>query len=343
MTLLLAFVFISIGVSFACSILEAVLLSVTPSFIAQQREQRPRLYERLKALKDRIDQPLAAILTLNTIAHTFGAAGVGAQVGVVFGDGYLAIASAIMTLLILVLSEIIPKTLGAMHWQRIAPFLPMLLSVLILLMKPAIKFSDHLTRWMGYASPTEDLRNEIKSLTRYGRDTGELDDDERRVICNILDLHDVKLREIMTPRTVCDYMQPEQTVSEVLAKQESAAFSRYPVLGKDEHPYGIVFLNDILSAEPGQTMEALMKPALVLVDSISAETALTKLLAEHQHMCLIYDEYGTWLGLVTLEDILETILGQAIIDETDDIPNMRRFARKRWESRLREANRSENQ
>ncbi|MFM1896175.1 MAG: hypothetical protein RLZZ385_1249 [Pseudomonadota bacterium] len=339
MGLLLAFVILSISISFLCSILEAVLLSITPSYIVQQRETRPRLHGQLKALKDRIDQPLAGILTLNTIAHTFGAAGVGAQVGVVFGDGYLALASAVMTLLILVLSEIIPKTLGAMHWQPIAPYLPFVLNIMTAVMKPAIKASDLITRWMGYSAPTTDLRSEIKSLTNLGRETAELDEDEQRVISNILDLHEVKLRDIMTPRTVCEYLDVNDTVGAVIPKLEEEVFSRYPVLGKDEHPHGIAFQTDLLGAPPDSKVSQWMRPAQIFTDETSAEAAFSTLLAEHQHMGLVYDQYGTWLGLVTLEDILETILGMPIIDETDDIPNMRRFARKRWENRLKRGSR----
>ena len=332
---LLAFAIISIAVSFVCSVLEAVLLSVTPSYVANQRESNPRLYKQLKRLKDHIDKPLAAILTLNTIAHTFGAAGVGAQVGIVFGDGYLAIASVIMTLLVLILSEIIPKSLGAKNWRTLAPFMPLVLNVLIVILKPAIRLSDLLTKWMGAGIANSDLRSEIKALTDLGAETGELDADEQRVIANILSLHEIKLRDIMTPRTVCEYVSKNDTAADMLEKLHGTVFSRFPVLDEDEHPHGVVFRTDILEAELSTVAETLMKPVQIFTDDISAETLLGALLEQHQHMCLVYDEYGTWMGLVTLEDILETILGQAIMDETDDIPNMRRHARRRWEHRLK--------
>jgi len=335
MGLLLAFAFISISVSFACSILEAVLLSVTPSYIANQRKSKPKLYEQLKQLKDHIDKPLAAILTLNTIAHTFGAAGVGAQVGVVFGDGFLAIASAIMTLLVLILSEIIPKSLGAKNWRSLAPFMPVILNIMSVAMKPAIRLSDVLTRWMGANVSDIDLRSEIKSLTDLGAESGELDADEQRVITNILYLHEIKLRDVMTPRTVCEFVSKDDTAGELLDKLHETVFSRFPVIDEDEHPHGVIFRTDILEADPSATAESLMKPVQIFTDNVSAETLLGALLVQHQHMSLVYDEYGTWMGLVTLEDILETILGQAIMDETDDIPNMRRHARRRWENRLK--------
>ena len=182
MSLLIAFAVLSIAVSFICSILEAALLSVTPSYIAQQKVQNPNLYEKLKVLKDKIDQPLAAILTLNTVAHTVGATGVGAQVTLVFGDGYLGIASAVMTLLILVLSEIIPKTIGARYWPALAPILPVTLKIMITVLRPFIWLSDQLMKLFGGTSHEPDLRQEIKALTVLGREMNKLDEDEQRVI-----------------------------------------------------------------------------------------------------------------------------------------------------------------
>jgi CBS domain containing-hemolysin-like protein len=241
MTLLIAFAALSILVSFICSILEAALLSLTPSYIAQQKATKPKLYERLKGLKDKIDQPLAAILTLNTVAHTVGATGVGAQVTVVFGDGYLGIASAVMTLLILVLSEILPKTIGARYWPTLAPYLPSLLGGMIALLKPFILMSDLIMRLFGGKESEHDIRQEIKALTLLGREVGKLDEDEQRVISNILDLHEIKLRDIMTPRIVCEFAAPDDTLGAFKARVKESQFSRYPVIGEDESPLGVVF------------------------------------------------------------------------------------------------------
>lgn len=336
MGLLLIFALLSICVSFICSLLEAALLSLTPSHVVSYRHTNPALYKKLHKLKDRIDQPLAAILSLNTVAHTFGAAGVGAQVGVVFGDGYLAAASAVMTFLILVLSEIIPKTLGARYWQALVPWLPATLNFMILILKPFIMMSDKITQWMGVGqSDAADIRAEIKALTNLGRDTEQLDEDERRVIANILDLHEVQVKTIMTPKTVCEYLMADSTVGNVIDAMRDTAFSRYPVVDQTEHPHGIVFRAELMDADPATQISELIKPVKIVTDEISAEALLSAFLTEHQHMAMVYDQYGTWLGLVTMEDVLETILGTAIMDETDDIPNMRRFARKRWENRLK--------
>ena len=335
MSLLIAFVVLSIAVSFVCSILEAALLSITPSYIAQQKLTRPKLYEQLKVLKDKIDQPLAAILTLNTVAHTVGATGVGAQVTVVFGDGYLGIASAVMTILILVLSEIMPKTIGARYWPQLTPILPFMLNSMITLLRPFIWLSDQIMKLFGGGHHEHDLRQEIKALTVLGRELNKLDEDEQRVIANILDLHDIKVRDIMTPRTVCETASPDEPLEEFAERVKVGQFSRYPVLDKDEAPMGIAFRYDMLDITDQKTVADLMKPVKVISDKMSAEQLMAQLMHERQHMCLVYDEYGTWLGLVTMEDVIETIIGQPIMDETDDIPNMRRFAKRRWEHKLK--------
>lgn len=338
MTLLIAFAVLSILVSFVCSILEAALLSLTPSYIAQQKLTRPRLYERLKQLKDKVDQPLAAILTLNTVAHTVGATGVGAQVTLVFGNGYLGIASAVMTILILVLSEILPKTMGARYWPQIAPFLPPLLGAMILLLKPFILLSDLVMRLFGGKEPEHDIRQEIKALTLLGRELNKLDEDEQRVISNILDLHEIRVRDIMTPRTVVASVLPQQDIASFREQIRESQFSRYPVVDEDEAPLGVIFRYDALSAEDLQApVSSIMKPVKVVPESTSVESLMTQLMQDRQHLCLIYDEFGGWRGLVTLEDIMETIIGKPILDETDDIPNMRRFAKRRWEHRLKQS------
>lgn len=336
MSLLIAFVVLSITVSFICSILEAALLSITPSFIAQQKLTQPKLYEKLKVLKDKIDQPLAAILTLNTVAHTVGATGVGAQVTVLFGDGYLGIASAVMTFLILVLSEILPKTIGARYWPKLVPILPAMLNGMIFILKPFIWLSDQIMKLFGGTHHEHDLRQEIKALTILGRELNKLDEDEQRVIANILDLHDVKVRDIMTPRTVCETAKPDESLDDLLERVKKDQFSRYPVLDNDESPLGIVFRYDMLDIADGMTASDLMKPVKVISDKISVEQLMSQLMREQQHLCLVYDEYGSWLGLVTMEDVIEAIIGQPIMDETDDIPNMRRFAKRRWEHKQKQ-------
>ncbi|MCF2861389.1 Magnesium and cobalt efflux protein CorC [Pseudoalteromonas sp. THAF3] len=341
MILLIAFAVLSIAVSFICSVLEAALLSITPSFIAKQKLEHPQRYTQLKRLKDRIDQPLAAILTLNTVAHTVGAAGVGAQVTVVFGNGYLGIASAVMTILILLLSEIIPKTLGARFWPQIAVAMPPLLNFLIWVLKPFIWISDRITRLLGGSATEEDLRVELKALASLGAEINSIDDSEHRAIANILDLHTIKVRDIMTPRIVCETLKPDAHLSEVREKVIKSQFSRFPLLDDDEAPHGVLFKSDLIATGDKEYAIELARKAKVVANNISVEHLLSQLIEEQQHMCLVYDEYGSWQGLITLEDIIETIIGQAILDETDQIANMRRFARRRWLQRKKHERRSQ--
>ena len=334
MSLLLAFAVLSIAVSFVCSILEAALLSITPSYIAQQKQEHPKRWEKLKVLKDHIDQPLAAILTLNTVAHTVGATGVGAQVVKIYGDGFLGIASAIMTLLILVFSEIMPKTIGARYWVLMAPALPSILNGLIFILKPAIWMSDQIMKLFGGKPPENDIRLEIKALSLLGRELDKIDEDEQRVISNVLDLHEINVRQIMTPRVVCQTLAPDQTVAEFIEQIQEHQFSRYPVLDADEAPLGILFRHDVIRADEGQRVANLMKPATIVTDRANVESVMTRFIRERQHMFLVYDEYGSWLGVVTMEDVIEALIGQPIMDESDDIPNLRRHAKRRWKKRL---------
>ncbi|HEY7776639.1 MAG TPA: hemolysin family protein [Kineobactrum sp.] len=335
MTLLIFFAVLAIAVSFVCSILEAALLSLTPSYIAQLKLSNLKLHDRLAALKNKIDQPLAAILTLNTVAHTVGATGVGAQVTVVFGNGYLGITSAVMTILILVFSEIIPKTIGARYWHGLAPILPACLGAMIIALKPFIWMSDQIMKLFGGQPPAHDIRQEIKALSILGREIDSLDEDEQRVIANILDLHEIPVRDIMTPRIVCGFVNPESSVSEFAEQVKKSQFSRYPVIDSSEAPLGILFRYDLINAEPDQAVTAIMKPVTVVSDKINVEAVMSRFMKERQHMFLVYDEYGTWQGVVTMEDVFETIIGKPIMDETDDIPSMRRHAKLRWKHRLK--------
>ncbi|WP_369742854.1 CNNM domain-containing protein [Pseudidiomarina sp. PP-1MA] len=341
MFLLILFAFIAIGISFLCSILEAALLSITPSYVAQLKAEQPVLHGKLQALKDNIDRPLAAILTLNTVAHTAGAAGVGAQVGVVFGDGYLAIASAVMTVLILVLSEILPKTIGAKFWRQLAPLLPGILNLMILILKPFIWLSDQVTKRIG-GEEDVDVRSEIKALATLGEEQKIIDTDERRVISNILDLHTIRVRDVMTPRTVCESVRPDETVSDFLYRVKSMPYSRFPIIDADEVPHGIILRNEALESDTSQNIAELAREAEIVSEMVNVEKLMARLIQQRQHMALVYDEHGTWMGLVTLEDIIETILGQPIMDETDTVPSLRRYAQQRWGKRLKHDNNSVN-
>lgn len=337
MILLAAFAVVSIAVSFFCSLLEAALLSLTPSYIAQLRETRPRLHEKLQRLKGNIDQPLAAILTLNTVAHTVGAVGVGAQVAVVFGEAYLTIASVIMTLLILIASEIIPKTLGATYWRQLAPALAPCLRVMVLLLKPFIWMSELITNRIGSDESNVDMRGEIKALARIGLEEKALDADETRVITNILNLHDIRVDSVMTPRTVCVTVNPQMTVTEFDVELSKSPFTRFPVMDGGEQAIGYVHKADTYHADDDATLKSLMHPIDSVHGKDNVEQVFATMLRDRHHLCVVYDELGTWLGVITMEDVIETILGQDIVDETDNVSNLRKYAKQRWTKRLKKA------
>ncbi|KFF48417.1 CNNM domain-containing protein [Salinicola sp. JS01] len=335
MLLLTAFVVLSIGFSFLCSILEAALLSLTPSYIAQLQDTRPKLHDSLNALKSNIDRPLAAILTLNTIAHTVGATGVGAQVAVVFGDAHVAIASALMTLGILVFSEIIPKTIGATYWRALAPMLPRILKFMVWLLLPFIWLSEMITNRIAKNEGDVDMRGEIKALARIGLEGKALDADETRTITNILNLHEIPLKRVMTPRTVCMTVAPDMSVAEFDRDYGKTQFTRFPVMDGAEHALGYVHKADTYHAEDEQRLKALMHPIAMVDENDSVEHVFAAMLKDHNHLRVVYDDHGSWVGLITMEDVIETILGQDIVDETDNVHNLRKYAKQRWLKRIK--------
>lgn len=335
MTLLIAFAVLSIGFSFLCSILEAALLSVTPSYIASLKKDRPELFARLRKLKDDVDDPLSAILTLNTVAHTVGATGVGAQVTVVFGEAWLGIASAVMTLAILILSEIIPKTIGAKYWRGIAPHLPSILGFMIKALLPFIWLSKQVTRRIAPGDADTDIRAEISALAEIGRDQQALDEDERRIIHNVLRFHEIKVSSVMTPRTVCKTLDPDATVTQFREQVRKSPFSRYPVIDEDGEALGYLHRADLINLDPHTDLMDHMRKIKRVKGNTNIEFLFSDMLRERQHLAVVYDELGTWLGIVTLEDILETLLGTEIMDETDNVSNLRRYAKQRWSRRLK--------
>ncbi|MDN3378552.1 MULTISPECIES: hemolysin family protein [unclassified Pseudoalteromonas] len=340
MTLLIVYMLAAIVISFLCSIMEAVLLSITPSYVALLRKQKPKLAKRVEALKQNIDQPLAAILTLNTIAHTAGAAGVGAQAAVVFSDAAVGIASAIMTLLVLVLSEIIPKTLGANHWRALTPIVAKGLIYLVVVLKPFVWFADKLTNLLGRNyDEAFYIRQEIEAMADIGSESGALHQEESEIIRSLLHFRHAKLESIMTPRTVLFKVHKDITVNQYLAEHGSSSFSRVLVYDKNgDDIIGFVHKNDIMLAyhRIGEEykISKLVKPIYTVPETLYVPTLFHTLLAERTHICLVIDEYGEVQGIATLEDMIEALMGLDIIDEHDQSANMQMVAKQRWRQRL---------
>lgn len=335
MLLLATFAILSISVSALCSLLEAPLLSLTPSYIAQLRTTNPKLHKKLAHLKSNIDRPLAAILTLNTIAHTVGATGVGAQVTIIYGEAYMGVASAVMTLLILVASEIVPKTIAATYWRQLCPILPPILAVMVWMLLPFIWLSELITRRIAKDDNDVDMRGEIKALAEIGLEQKALDSDEARVITNILNLHEIKARDVMTPRTVSVTVNPQMSVTEFDAQLGRSPFTRFPVMDGGEQAQGYVHKADTYHADDDATLKSLMHPIESVNADDSVEQVFATMLHNHHHLCVVYDDRDTWVGVLTMEDVIETILGQDIVDETDNVSNLRKYAKQRWTKRLK--------
>lgn len=340
--LLAVYVLLALVFSFLCSVAEAVLLSITPSFIAGLRANHPKRARLLKQLKqDKVDRSLAAILTLNTIAHTVGAIGAGAKATAVFGSAYFGVFSALMTLMILFLSEIIPKTLGAIWWRRLATPTAHFVRALILLLYPLIVISELLTRLISGKHKVHLFsRNEFIAMATIGEESGHLQRDESRIIRNLLALNQVTVNDVMTPRTVIQAFPQDRTVSQVLPDCANSPFSRLPLYDKNlDDITGFILKNDLLLTEArdqGSTSLVTLRREIHSVPQVMPLSNLFEfLLSRHAHLAVVVGEYGGTEGLVSLEDVVETLLGIEIVDEADQTEDMRKLARRRWRERAK--------
>lgn len=340
MSLLIFYLLLAIGVSFFCSIAEAVLLSVRSSYIAALNKRRHSA-KILKKLRDNLDRPLAAILTANTIAHTVGAAGVGAQAAQVFGNEFLGLTSAILTLLILVFSEIIPKTLGAVHWRKLAPVFGHLINWLTIALHPLVWCSGKITKLLSPSGKSAFTfsRDEMQAMAEIGKQEGVLDVNEHTIVSNLMKLQKLSVRDIMTPRPVVFSVKQDMSVQEFFAAHSTVPFSRIPIFGKNSDDIrGYVLKTDLLIAQAhdqfDRQLSEFKRDFLFLSDTLKISDVYDQLVREKSHLALIVDEYGTVQGLVTLEDVMETLIGLEITDELDKVEDMRVLAHKRWRDRM---------
>lgn len=340
--LLIVFVLLALVCSFACSVAEAVLLSITPSYIAGLREKQPKRAALLKRLRhDRIDQSLAAILTLNTIAHTVGAIVAGAKATVVFGSVWIGLFSAIMTLLILFFSEIIPKTMGAVYWPKFVGVTAFFVYGLIISIYPLVWVAEGLTRLIARGKVEHVFsRDEFIAMADIGEKTGQINERESHFIRSLLRCSSLQVKYIMTPRVVISALPQDMTLTEALKSANEIPFSRVPVYGTDiDEITGFVLRSEILAYTPqGQddlTLVTLKRDIRFVPESMPLSMLLEFLLNNRQHIVIVVGEYGGTSGLVTLEDVLETLLGMEIQDEMDDVEDMRLLARQQWEKRAR--------
>lgn len=340
--LLVVYLLIALGFSFLCSVAEAVLLCVSPSYIATLRAEGRAAGALLDRLKANVERPLAAILSLNTIAHTVGAAGVGAQAQTVFGSRYVGLTSAVLTLLILILSEIIPKTLGAVYWRSLAPGMARVVGLLIWLMYPLVVMSEWIGRRLAPGQPFPTVtREEVAALAARGAEEGHLADEESRILTNLFRLRVLKVRDIMTPRTVVLSLPASMTVGQAMEKHPKLQFTRIPLYSdQPDHIEGFLLKTDLLLAHTRNHDDAPLREfkrdIITVPETASLSRLLETLMDSRAHIAHVVDEYGGAAGLVTLEDLIETLLGLEIVDEADKTVDMQALARQRWKQRARE-------
>ncbi len=340
--LLFAYVSAALGFSFLCSVAEAVLLSITPSYIEGQKEKRPKRAALLKRLKqDNVDRSLAAILTLNTIAHTVGAILAGTKATVVFGSAWVGLFSAVVTLMILFLSEIVPKTIGAIYWSKLVGPTALFVQGLIVTLFPVVWLSEKLTYFISRGKTTHIFsRDEFIAMARVGEQTGLIHDKESRIIRNLFLFGSMKATDIMTPLTVISALPEDITVLHAMEYIKNTPFSRLPLYRENiDRITGFVLKDDILlkkaQEQNDELLTSLRRDILVVPDSISLYMLLEYLLKDRQHISIIADEHGATKGLVTLEDLIESLLGIEIVDEMDNVEDMRALARNLWAKRFK--------
>jgi CBS domain containing-hemolysin-like protein len=346
MGLLLTYLFLALITSFLCSIMEAVLLSTPLSYLrAREAESNQNAIKFIK-LKSDIDKPLSAILSLNTVAHTVGAAGVGAQATQIFGEAYFGLVSAILTILILVLTEIIPKTIGARYWRNLSTFAVPMVQIMIFITYPLVVISAWITRAISRGHKEQTIsREEISALANIGTEEGIFGEKENKIIQNLIRLKTVRASQIKTPRVVVAVADEEMTLRDFWNKKELLRFSRIPTFqGNDENITGYIFRQSVFEklAEDDANLDLKIKE--IKRDIVFAPKTMPVfnlwdlLLKKKEHIALITDEYGGMDGVVSMEDIIETLLGFEIVDEKDTIADMQDYARQRWNQRQEKYN-----
>jgi len=342
MGLLIFYFFIAIITSFICSILEAALLSITPSFIASKVKEGKSYAKSLQKLKENIDTPLAAILTINTFANTIGAVGVGVQAQKLWGNEYLTITSAILTITILIFSEIIPKTLGANYWKNIAPIVPPFLKGMIYSpFYPIIILAKFITNSLKKDENQSALsRSEFHAMAEIGVKEGIFKEEESKILMNLMVFNKISVKNIMTPRTVVFAAEDHLTINDFFQNNDKIRFSRIPIYKDDiDNITGYVLkddiMQDLIDQKQNKTLKDLSREIKVVNEQMPIVRLFYKLIEEKEHIAMVVGEYGELEGIVTMEDIIETLLGTEIMDELDNVEDMQEQAKLIWEKRAK--------
>ncbi|MBQ9702505.1 MAG: DUF21 domain-containing protein, partial [Bacteroidales bacterium] len=334
MTLLIIYLLLTMGISFLCSLLESVLMSTPISFISMKEEEGDRNAVLFMKFKQDPDRPLTAILSLNTIANTLGAAAVGHQATLLSGDHVFGIVSAVMTILILVFSEIVPKTIGTSHWKDLL-WLSHIMQFLVYLLFPVVWVVDKLHNTISDEEPDTSIsREEVSAMANIGEEEGVLDNSENKVIQNIIKLDDIKAYDVMTPRVVAAIASEQMTLRNFYKQEELSHNSRIPVYSDSpEFITGYILRYDALENLADDKFDMRLKEIKRKIAAFHEETSVSdiweSLLKTKDQIACIIDDYGCFQGIITLEDIMETILGMEIIDENDTITDMQQYAKER--------------
>lgn len=345
-TALVLFFTLAIIVSFLCSLWESVLLSITPSFTQLELRKKSRIGKRLQVFKLNIDRPLAAILTLNTIAHTVGAIGVGEQATRLWHETHPVITAfvvpVVMTLAILLLSEIIPKTLGANYWKELASFTVTSLSWLILVLWPAVWLSEKITRGLRKHKEGSVLsRSEFLALAEIGAKQGVIGEKESHIIHSLMRFNGIQVKDVMTPRVVVKSMPEDLQVKDYFECYKDIQFSRIPVYEGDdtEKVTGYVRKDELLLMmveEKGEaSLKSIKRDMVAVLPNYPIPELFNTFLQKREHIALVVDEFGGMCGIATMEDLIETMLGLEIVDELDNVEDMQKLARNQWQQRAR--------
>ncbi len=331
--LLIFFVSLSLVVSFVCSVSEAALLTMTPSYIDTLAQENPKASALLKDVKvDNIGKSISAILTLNTVAHTLGSLGAGAQATIVFGSAWFGVFSAVMTLVILIGTEIIPKTLGTAYWRRLAVPVAYYVKAINVLLMPIIWMTEKITKLLTRGNTDNEFsRHEFLALTNAGEQAGQINPLESRIIKNLLALGNVNVEAVITPRSVMLAFDENDTVGDIFARHTKLSFSRFPIYDDEiDNITGFVLKSDLLQAKANQEIHLPIKDFRREITFVFAKMKLFDLLdlmlKSRVHIVIAVGEYGEVKGLVSLEDVLETLLGLEIVDEFDKVEDMQKLA-----------------
>lgn len=343
MSLLLFYLFIALFISFLCSVLEAVLLSITPSFIGSLPEDSIHR-QRLTLLKSKLDDAISSILILNTIAHTMGAAGVGAEALKLYGPQWQSLVAIILTLLILYISEIIPKTIGATYWRELAKPSARIISIMMKILLPLLWLSSQITKRIQKNKRHGPTREEISAMAGIGGESGILEEKEERLIQNLLQLKQVRVKDILTPRSVVFSLDAQEAIESALEEKDIFTYSRIPLYEESsENIIGMVFSRKILRStsleeEDHQPLKTIMRPVYRVSENLPVFYLMDKFIKRKEHLFVVHDNYDQYVGIVTLEDAIETLLGVEIVDEADTVTDMQQFAKDRSAYKKQEQN-----